>query len=226
MNGRFRTPLLGLATFLLFACSGGGGDSNPPTSQPQPLRTSFPAEVFPVGPPPFTCEAPGVGTLAVMNKLNAFWQSGVQACACDAFALASGCAGNAFVSAKGYIYYDRAMMNRMDVVANSTLPADAVMAHEFGHNVQLALGLNHPGKIKELQADCLSGYYTGFQVNQGQVNQTDLMSTFNSTCGFGDPLFANWWEPGAHGTCPERVSALQQGINGYFGRLLPGQSCP
>jgi predicted metalloprotease len=161
-----------------------------------------------------------------MQKLNAFWQSGVIACGCDPGTLASGCAHNAFVTpfGYGYIYYDADYLNTLDA-QGSTLPADFLMAHEFGHNIQLALSLSPPGKFRELQADCLGGFYVGFQIRTGQVQQADLMQAFNFSCAIGDPFPSNWWDP-THGTCQERVAALSGGIDGYLAGLLPGQACP
>ena len=204
-------------------CSGDGDSGNANPSGPQ---SSYAVHASPLGPPPFGCNPPGAATLAVMQKLNAFWQSGVQACSCDVVTLANGCAHNGFVhpTGVGYIFYDSAFLDILDA-QGSTLPADFFMAHEFGHNIQLVLGLNPPGKIRELQADCLGGFYVGFQARSGQVTQADVMSTFQFSCSIGDPFLSNWWDS-SHGTCSERVSALQQGFNGYFAGNLPGEACP
>jgi predicted metalloprotease len=166
-----------------------------------------------------------------MQKLNAFWESNVVACACQADAYAAGCTRNAFVvpAGYGYIFYDAYFLDALDSTTGSTLPADFLMAHEFGHNIQLALGLNFPGKASkaiELQADCLGGYYVGFQAKSGQVTSSEVISTFQFACSIGDPYASPWWAPGAHGVCVERTNALQQGINGYIAGLLPGQACP
>lgn len=189
---------------------------------------TFPANISPIGPPPYTCVAPGVATQSVMQKLNAFWQSNMKACVCDPVALSSGCRRNAFVSASGYgyIFFDKSFLDEIDTTSGSTLPADAVMAHEVGHNIQLRFGLNPPGKYKELQADCLAGFYVGYQVRTGQVSQTDVINTFQFACSQGDPNLSPWWQPGAHGTCGERVNAMQQGVSGYLGNALPLNACP
>jgi len=162
-----------------------------------------------------------------MSDLNYFWQSNVQACACAQDALFNGCQNNAVVyPVTGYIYYDRNLLTSLDSTG-SGLPADFVMAHEFGHNIQLALGLpSSGGKFKELQADCLGGYYVGFRIKRGLATQGDVVGTFNVACAIGDPTFSPWWQQGAHGTCPERASALQLGISGYLSGALPGLACP
>ncbi len=216
--------LLAVIIATLIACSGSDEDGS------NGLRNSFPAKVIPIGPPPFACgppfEGPGATTQAVMQKLNSFWESGVIACPCQADAHTAGCTNNGFVSQVGYIFYDRNFLNVLDSASQSTLPADFFIAHEFGHNIQLGLGLNPPGKFKELQADCLGGYYVGFQQKSGQVKSSDVVKTFNFACTIGDPSISPWWVQGSHGTCPERVNAVQQGVDGYFAELLPGQACP
>lgn len=219
-------PIL-LATCL--ASCGGGGDGDGGgnagnASNSGNARTSFPANVYPVGSPPHACLPPGVATQAVMQKLNSFWQSGVVACGCDWIMVSGQCYRNGFVTPAGYgyIFYDAAYLDELDAVTGSPLPADFFMAHEFGHNIQLALNLSRPGKFMELQADCLGGYYVGFQERQGAVNRSELIRTFEFACSIGDP----WWLVGSHGTCVERVAALQQGYNGYNQGRLPGQACP
>ena len=78
----------------------------------------------------------------------------------------------------------------------------------------------------ELQADCLGGFYFGSRISLGQINQNDLIQTFNSACSFGDPAGYPWYAQGAHGSCGQRVSSVQNGIAGYLNGLLPGQACP
>ncbi|MFY9509747.1 MAG: hypothetical protein WAQ05_02085 [Rubrivivax sp.] len=221
MRVTMRSITVVFATFSLAACGGGGASSPPPAG----LQSSYPANVAPVGFPPYVCLPPGGATQAVMQKLNAFWRSAVQACACDLISTPQ-CQSNGFVTpfGYGYIYYDPAFLNRVDAASGSPLPADFFMAHEFGHNIQLALSLNPPGKAKELQADCLGGYYVGYQIYSGQVRQSDVVSTFQFACSIGDPFVSNWWDP-THGVCSERVAALQRGIDGHTRGGTPGGSC-
>lgn len=221
-----------IAQLLLIGCGGGGGggsdgNGDSPSNSPPPPQTSFAINISPQGPPPYTCLPPGATTQLVLQKLNSFWKSNVHACACDYDLLAMMCAHNGFVTpyGYGYIFYDRDFLQSIDTTSRSTLPADFFLAHEFAHNIQLALNLNPPGKLRELQADCLGGFYVGYQAKSGQINQTDLFQAFNFACSIGDPFISNWWDP-THGTCPERVAAMQTGFNGYFQGLLPGQACP
>jgi predicted metalloprotease len=122
------------------------------------------------------------------------------------------------------IYYDRDQLTYFDRVSGSTVPSDIWLAHEYGHAVQLALRLQV--RHTELQADCLAGFYLGARVCAGTARQTDILATFQTFCFAGGPPGSTWFNPGVHGSCPERVSAVQRGLNGYLGGLSPGASCP
>ena len=219
---------LGVAICALGISACGGSDPGPSTTGPSPSSSpqdSFPLHAAPIFSPPFLCGPQGPATVNVMQRLNAFWQSNVIACSCQTDAFLAGCSHNAMVPALGYIFYDAAFLTGLDGTAGSPLPADFFMAHEFGHNVQLQLGLAPIGKNRELQADCLGGYFVGNQIRHG-ASQSEVLTTFTFACQIGDPFASPWWQTGAHGTCPERVSALQLGIAGYLNGLLPGQACP
>lgn len=216
-----RTAMLGCIAAALVGC--GGGDS-PETTTSEGLR--YPVGVRPLGASAYLCGTPGPSTLQVMSDLNDFWQSSVSACSCQ-FDAAPFCTGGAFVGVDpGWIYYDAAAMNRLDVITGSRVPADMVMAHEFGHSVQGWLGLPALGKQKELQADCLAGFYLGSRVRRGLATTADLSAAFFTACSYGDPYLAPWFDLSAHGTCTERVAAVDQGINGNLAGLVPGQACP
>lgn len=220
-NGRSLASTLLIISLSLTGC--GSGEQNATQE-----KGTFAANVVPLFPPPFSCPAPGPVTQAVMQKLNTFWQSAVVACVCAQDSLAAGCLRNAVVFSQsvGYIYFDRSLLVALDQTG-STLPGDFVMAHEFGHNIQIRLNLpSSGGKFKELQADCLGGYYIGWLVKNNQTTANDVARTFGTACNLGDPGFSQWWERGAHGTCSERISALQGGISGYLSGVAPGQACP
>lgn len=221
MAGRRRVSGLGAVLPLaLAACGGGGGGGDSPSD-----GLSYPAHVAAHGAAPYLCGAAGTTTVEVMQDLNKFWQSSVTACSCQ-FDAPGICTGGGFVGTDpGYIYYDAQALGRLDQISGSRLPADMVMAHEFGHTIQLWLGLQTFGKFKELQADCLAGYYVGSRIRRGTVNQNDITSTFATSCNYGDPYLAPWYEPSAHGVCSERVGMLKRGIDGQLAGLLPGQAC-
>lgn len=217
---RLQTFLAAALSIILYGC--GGGDS----SETATTGLTYPVGVRPLGPSQFSCGSPGQSTIQIMSDLNQFWQSSVTACACQ-FDAPSICIGGGFVGADpGYIYYDANALSRLDQLTGSRLPADMVMAHEFGHSVQGWLGLAVFGKLKELQADCLAGFYLGSRVRRGLANNVDLANTFNTACNYGDPYLAPWYEPGAHGVCQERVHALSRGIDGNLSGIAPGQACP
>jgi len=160
-----------------------------------------------------------------MADLNQFWQSSVVACTCQSDAPGI-CQGGAFVGTDpGYIYFDVYALERLDQISGSRLPADMVMAHEFGHSVQGWLGVGTVGKFRELQADCLAGFYVGSRIRRGGVSQSDISSTFATACSYGDPYLAPWYAPGTHGVCQERVAALNQGMIGNLAGALPLQAC-
>lgn len=201
----------------LNAC--GGSDSGSPDT--------FPAHVSPSSAPPLTCGPIGQATVDVMKDLNYFWQSSAVACSCQFDAPT--CQGNAMVldNGYGYIYFDANLLDSTYFSTGSRLPSDMVVAHEFGHNIQLALNLPASlNKFRELQADCLAGFYVGSRVKRQLVNQYDLVQAFGAACGFGDSASTPWWGQDAHGTCSERVAAVQAGIQGFLSGLLPGQACP
>lgn len=205
----------------LSAC-GGGGDSGNAQSV---TGLSYPVGMHALASPAYLCGAPGSITSEVAKDLNQFWQSSVFACSCQ-FDAPSICQGGGFVGQDpGYVYYDAQALNRLDQISGSRLPADMVMAHEFGHSVQLWLGLATVGKSKELQADCLAGFYVGSRIRRGLASQVDVSQAFSAACSYGDPYLAPWFAPGAHGTCQERVSAVQRGIAGNLSALTPGGSC-
>lgn len=225
-----RLCLLLVTSIVLTACGGGSDNGGGGTSTTQGPRNSYPANVQPVSSlTPPGCLPPGSATQAVMQKLNAFWESGVRACACDVNVLPM-CSGNGFATPEwpGHIFFDAGFLNYLDASTGSYLPADFFMAHEFGHNIQIKLGLgqNSPGIVRELQADCIGGYYVGFQSRSGGVGIAEVLKAFQFACSIGDPTGTPWWDPRAHGSCADRVAAAQRGYDGYFRGALPGQACP
>jgi hypothetical protein len=241
-NGRaFTSPLAAtsIALALLGTGCGGNPDPNPPPvttapptqppitvpTQPQ-YQSSFPAKVFPMNAPPYACGQTGAATLSIMSELNKFWQSSSLACSCQSdFPM---CQSNALAGGQlyGYIYYDANFLNAM-ASRNGVLAANLLVAHEFGHNIQTGLNLfSSGGKYKELQADCLAGFYAGFQIRQGLLEQSAIAGAFRNACESGDPSFSPWWVQGQHGTCNERMTALDGGIRGYLAGAPPLDACP
>jgi hypothetical protein len=55
---------------------------------------------------------------------------------------------------------------------------------------------------------------------------TEITQTFDNFCSIGSGQGATWFNPGVHGSCTQRVSAVRQGLIGYQQGLLPGVACP
>jgi predicted metalloprotease len=98
-----------------------------------------------------------------------------------------------------------------------------VLAHEYGHAVQLQAGLvdeDTPTLVSEQQADCLAGVYVRWVAEDNSPRFTmstadGLNSVLAAVIGFRDPLLnENDPEVGVdeHGSAFERVSAFQFGF--------------
>lgn len=236
---RFASLLVVMFLWAVVPGCGGGGDSPPPQGgDTKSVPTvSFPMKIEPVDPPRLQCGDPSVRTQAVIQKLNSFWGSKVRACACGNDVGAQ-CQANAFVRPPtfgskgfgyGYIYYDADWLQALDTLTKSDLPSDSVLAHEFGHNIEIERADNPfflNSKTGELTADCLAGFYVGYQEQSDQVEKGEVTNTFDLACSYGDQTSSFWFERGAHGTCGERKGALEQGINGFLSGLRPEQACP
>lgn len=84
----------------------------------------------------------------------------------------------------------------------------AILAHEFGHLVQFQMGNNMPStKLKELQADALSGWY---MARRKYFVPTDLVEALDGFFRMGD---TNFRSPGHHGTPNERRAAIKWGMD-------------
>lgn len=99
-----------------------------------------------------------------------------------------------------------------------------VVAHEWGHHVQLTLGTDLVGALDqtgsqapielEQQADCLAGAYTRGAEANGWLDDSDLTEAVHMTSLSGDPIGTSWGDPNAHGSGEDRVAAF---IDGYTG---------
>jgi predicted metalloprotease len=96
-----------------------------------------------------------------------------------------------------------------------------VIAHEWGHHVQLELGSDLVGALDQIgtlapieleqQADCLAGAYTQSAEQTGWLDETDFDEAVFMTSLSGDPVGTSWADPNAHGSGEERVGAFLQG---------------
>jgi len=100
----------------------------------------------------------------------------------------------------------------------------AVIAHEWGHAVQLQLGLLNSSPVeRELQADCLAGAYANYAENvseQVELSEGDVEEGSRLFSLIGDPEGLDVNDAAAHGTAEQRVEAYQtgyeEGIDGCF----------
>lgn len=99
-----------------------------------------------------------------------------------------------------------------------------VLAHEWGHHVQLVLGIQQDLSInRELQADCFAGTYAQRAKQQGFLQEGDVSEAVLITMLSADPIDMAETADGAHGSADYRVTAFMQGylngasscINGY-----------
>lgn len=99
-----------------------------------------------------------------------------------------------------------------------------VVAHEWGHHVQLQLGVeissapDGPGSLApielELQADCLAGVYTRDAEAVGWLDPGDIEEGLVLTGLAGDPIGTAGDDPFAHGTGEQRVESFLDGYEG------------
>jgi uncharacterized protein len=88
--------------------------------------------------------------------------------------------------------------------------AITVMAHEYGHAVQLLLGLSSVNRYPvqdELQADCFAGMYAQDAMNRKLLDASDIPEATAQSYASGDRSF----DLNSHGTPQQRVKAFQLG---------------
>ena len=89
-----------------------------------------------------------------------------------------------------------------------------VLAHEWGHHVQLVMGTTQEQTIdRELQADCFAGSYAQRALQQGFLQEGDLTEAMVISILSADPVEMAESVEGAHGSGDYRVTAF---MNGYF----------
>jgi predicted metalloprotease len=89
-----------------------------------------------------------------------------------------------------------------------------VLAHEWGHHVQVVLGIEPELTIdRELQADCFSGAYAQRALQQGFLQEGDISEALMIAILSGDPVKMDEMVDGAHGSGDYRVTAFMEG---YF----------
>lgn len=118
---------------------------------------------------------------------------------------------NAYASAETRtILFGLTMASQIHSRYGSTLPLWQILAHEFGHQIQFAMGdswLNAPTVApKELEADMFSGFYL-IQA-KSSVNSNEMYTVLYNAFSTGD---YNFNDPGHHGTPFQRAAAVVAG---------------
>ncbi|NIQ57003.1 MAG: peptidase, partial [Gammaproteobacteria bacterium] len=89
-----------------------------------------------------------------------------------------------------------------------------VLAHEWGHVAQDRAGIDGPGIMLELQADCFAGAWAR-HVEMGEsalaLRPGDLDEAVAGYLLFRDPPGTSPAAPDAHGSAFDRVLAFQEG---------------
>lgn len=89
-----------------------------------------------------------------------------------------------------------------------------VLAHEWGHHVQLVLGIEPELTIdRELQADCFAGAYAQRALQKGFLQEGDVTEAVVINIMSGDPIEMDEMVSGAHGSSDYRVTSFMEG---YF----------
>jgi predicted metalloprotease len=122
-----------------------------------------------------------------------------------------------------FIAYDDGELGVIYELAERFSPSvvAVVMAHEFGHAVQLrteTLERDLPTIYTEQQADCFSGAWAR-RVWDGQAagltfGDEDIRTGLIALVAVADPVGTNVLEPGGHGAAFDRIGAFQEGFIG------------
>jgi hypothetical protein len=103
-----------------------------------------------------------------------------------------------------------------------------VIAHEWAHHIQTAIGLervqNPPEEWNqvfsielELMADCMSGAWAQDVETRGMLTENDIQQTIDFTLQYlGDPPGVDPYNVQAHGSAEQRADAIQGGYNEGF----------
>jgi predicted metalloprotease len=85
----------------------------------------------------------------------------------------------------------------------------AIVAHEYGHHIQHAIGIADPKVSRqELQADCLAGVWMRSAVASGELNDSDVKDGRRALRALGDTKMSSKLH---HGTPAERTSWFDRG---------------
>ncbi len=173
---------------------------------------------------------------AAVLDIQSFWVSefagvgltyfGVSAVVPYTFPIATPCSPSLAPSAwyctlNAGVYYHDGFMGDQLIRIGDMAPV-FILAHEIGHHVENLLGFyNQPVTSKQLElgADCLGGAYAASAQRRALLDVGDVDEVVRALLEIGDPTFT-WFQPGAHGTGPERVAAFRFGLQNGTGACV------
>ena len=98
-------------------------------------------------------------------------------------------------------------------VSGGDFAASFVLAHEFGHAMQVRLPRQEPlGVLRELQADCFAGAWSRWVSQQRLLDAGDLDEATLAVFIARDVPGTPWTDPAAHGSGFERTRAFGDGF--------------
>jgi len=121
---------------------------------------------------------------------------------------------NAFYCPAGdFIAWDETGLMIPYYVGGGDFAASFVLAHEFGHAMQVRLARQEPlGVLRELQADCFAGAWAEWVSQQGLLEAGDLDEATLAVFIARDLPGTPWTDPAAHGSGFERTRAFGDGF--------------
>ncbi len=173
---------------------------------------------------------PDTMTQDVLNDIDAFWAAEFAAQGNDYYAAAivpvaevtaSSCGDfgpydnpAAYCPLDDSVYYSVPLSQEIQTTVGD-FAWITVLSHEWGHHVQLLLGIDPALSIdRELQADCFSGAYAQRALQQGFLQEGDVTEAMVINILSGDPVEMEETVAGAHGSSDYRVISFMEG---YFG---------
>jgi len=122
-------------------------------------------------------------------------------------------ANNAFYCPAGdFIAWDESGLMIPYYVGGGDFAAAFVLAHEFGHAMQVRLPRQEKvGVLRELQADCFAGAWAAWVAQRDLIDPGDLDEATLAVFVARDVPGTVWTDPAAHGTGFERTRAFGDG---------------
>jgi predicted metalloprotease len=123
-------------------------------------------------------------------------------------------ARNAFYCPAGdFIAWDESGLMIPYYVQGGDFAAAFVLAHEFGHAMQVRLPQQEQvGLLRELQADCFAGAWSQWVAQNGLLEAGDLDEATLAVFSARDVPGTEWTDPAAHGSGFERTRAFGDGF--------------